>query len=126
MGPGDRATWHVFSRQTKNDAFSPRACRLATAKLGDRSGARQEPRFRRSTMTQSPVIPDELLTKAATKGWTSQKAATETIELVLAKGFSLEQIGVALDMGLTPERAHELLQSAPLLASRDGDIFSEQ
>ena len=77
-------------------------------------------------MTQAPTIPRELLAKAVAKGWTSDHAATETIERALAKGFSLDQIGVALDMGLTPERAHELLQSAPLFGGQNGDVFSEQ
>lgn len=76
-------------------------------------------------MTQAPSVPDELLTKAVTKGWISQKAASETFELALARGFSLDQIGVALDMGLTPERAHELLQTAPPFGGKDGDVFNE-
>lgn len=77
-------------------------------------------------MTQAPVIPPELLTKAVTKGWTSQKAAQDTIELALAKGFSLEQVGVALDMGLTPERAGQMLEMAPLISRQNGDVFNEQ
>jgi hypothetical protein len=77
-------------------------------------------------MTQAPVIPAELLTKAVSKGWVSQNAAQETIELALAKGFSLEQVGVALDMGLTPERASQMLEMAPLISSENGDVFTEQ
>ncbi len=77
-------------------------------------------------MTQARPIPEELLDKAVAKGWTSRKAAADTIELALAKGFSVEQLGVALDMGLTPERAHELLQRAALFVRNEGDIFNEQ
>lgn len=77
-------------------------------------------------MVTAAKIPAELITKAVQKGWVSERAATETIELALAKGFSLEQLGVALDMGLTPERAHELLQTAPVFTAPNGDVFSEQ
>ncbi len=77
-------------------------------------------------MTTAPAIPRELVARAVEKGWVSERAATETIELALAKGFSLDQLSVALDMGLTPERAHELLQTAPLFTSPNGDVFSEQ
>ena len=77
-------------------------------------------------MTQAPVIPSELLTKAVAKGWTSQKAAADTIELALAKGFSLDQIGVALDMGLTPERAGQMMEMAPFINTQNGDVFNDQ
>ncbi len=77
-------------------------------------------------MTQAPSIPRELITRAVEKGWTSERSATETIELALAKGFSIEQIGVALDMGLTPERAGEFLQLAERLGGQDADVFSEE
>jgi hypothetical protein len=66
------------------------------------------------------------VTKAVASGWTSERAATDTIELALAKGFSIEQIGVALDMGLTPERASQMLEMAPLVNAPNGDIYSEQ
>jgi len=77
-------------------------------------------------MTTAPTIPTELITKALQKGWLSERAATETIELALAKGFSLEQLGVALDMGLTPERASQMLEMAPRINAQNGDVFSEQ
>jgi hypothetical protein len=77
-------------------------------------------------MTTAPTIPAELITKALQKGWISERSATETIELALAKGFSLDQIGVALDMGLTPERASHMLEMAPLVNAQNGDVFNEQ
>ncbi len=77
-------------------------------------------------MTQASVIPVELLRKAVEHGWTSERAAEETIQLALAKGFSLDQIGIALDSGLTPERVHHLLETAPLFKGRDGDVFTDE
>jgi hypothetical protein len=77
-------------------------------------------------MTQAPAIPRELVDKALARGWTSEASVEETIQRALAKGFSLTQLGVALDMGLTPERAHELLETAPLFSRADGDIFTDQ
>ena len=77
-------------------------------------------------MTQAPAIPKELLAKAVSRGWTSERAASDTIELALAKGFSLEQIGVAMDMGLTPERAAEYLQMASTLRAPGGSVFNDQ
>lgn len=77
-------------------------------------------------MTQAPPIPADLIQRALAHGWRSEAAAKQTIELALAKGFSLGQIGLALDNGLTPERAHEMLETAPLFARADGDIFNEE
>ncbi len=77
-------------------------------------------------MTQAPAVPKELLAKAVNKGWTSERAASETIEVAIAKGFSLDQISVALDNGLTPERAADFLQMALSLRSPDGNVFNEE
>lgn len=77
-------------------------------------------------MTQAPPIPPDLIQRAVARGWRSEAAAKETIELALAKGFSLGQIGLALDNGLTPERAHEMLETAPLFERADGDVFTEE
>ena len=76
-------------------------------------------------MTQAPVVPAELVKRALSRGWTSEAAATEAISKALDKGFTLGQIGLALDNGLTAETASQLLETAPAFA-RNGDIFSEQ
>ena len=59
-----------------------------------------------------PVIPSDLLVKAIDWGWRSDREAAQMFRRALATGFSMDQIGVALDMGLTPERAVQLLESA--------------
>jgi hypothetical protein len=77
-------------------------------------------------MTQAPTIPGELLKQAVAKGWPSEREAADTIERALASGFTLDQIRVGLEMGLTPERANEFLKIGPRLRSTDGDIFTEK
>lgn len=77
-------------------------------------------------MTQAPAIPEGLLDKALTKGWTSRDAATRTIEQALAKGYTIQQFGVALDMGLTPDRAAQFLQLEPPAPRPPGQVFSEE
>ena len=76
-------------------------------------------------MTQAPAIPHELLAKAVARGWSSERAAADMFELALARGFSVDQISVALDVGLTPERAHQLLETAPLKRRRDSASVSD-
>jgi hypothetical protein len=77
-------------------------------------------------VTQAPSVLSDLVQRAVARGWTSPAAAEETIQRALARGFSLGQIGLALDNGLTPERAHEMLESAPLFARTNGDVFTEE
>jgi hypothetical protein len=77
-------------------------------------------------MTQAPTIPEQLVQRALANGWTSEAAVQETIQRALAKGFSIGQFGLALDMGLTPERVHELLETAPVFNRAKGEVFNEQ
>lgn len=77
-------------------------------------------------MPQAPSIPRELLAKAVAQGWSSERAAADMFGMTLARGFSVHQIGVALDMGLTPERAHQLLETAPLKRRRDSTAHSDE
>ncbi len=76
-------------------------------------------------MAQAPVIPREIVQKALEKGWTSENAVTDTIQKALEHGFSLEQFGTALDMGLTPDRAAMFLQIAPMQVRAPGQVFTE-
>ena len=78
-------------------------------------------------MAQSPAtIPPELLKRAVAHGWPSEAAAADTINRALDRGLTLGQVGLALDNGLTPEGAAQLLETSQLFARHDGDIFTEE
>jgi len=77
-------------------------------------------------MTQAPAIPRELVQKALEKGWTSEAAVLDTAQQALARGFSIQQFGTTLDMGLTPDRAAMFLKMEPLAARAPGQVFTEE
>jgi hypothetical protein len=77
-------------------------------------------------MTQAPPIPQTIVDRALAQGWTSPAAVEETVQRALEKGLTFVQIGLALDHGLTPEKAHEFFESARIFNRPDGDVFTDE